>query len=66
MGNRIPRKATRLDVTWLVDNNVSSRHMVAVKDDCGRWIGTDDNGKEWYVLVGHLRNADLARITVLE
>lgn len=60
--NKIPRNATKLDVTFHDRNDA---HMIATKDEIG-WHGVDDNGTRWFLLVSHLRNSELCTIKVLE
>lgn len=65
--NRIPRKATKLDVTFLIKGNPGEDHMIAVKDPYrSGWIGTDDNGKRWSLFTSHLRDSNICTFTVLE
>ena len=63
MANRIPRNATKLDVTYKVGDY---GHMVVEKNKFGEWIGTDNNGKRWSIFVGHLRNSDIMDVEVVE
>ena len=65
MGNRIPRTATKLDVTFLTDTSAGSNglHMIAEKTDRG-WIGKDEE-QSYYLFVEHLRNEHYCTIKVI-
>ena len=65
MGNRIPKTATRLEVTFLTDSNIgkSGIKIIAEKND-NRWIGKQDE-QSWHLLPAHLRNENYCLIKVL-
>ena len=61
MGNRIPRNAKKLEVEFITRDYSK---MIAEKDEFG-WHGTDEEGKNWNLLVGILRNENFCKIKVL-
>lgn len=65
MSNRIPRTATKLEVTSLANSTASKIGdiFIAEKQD-GRWIA-NINGKSWYLFIEHLRNENLCAIKVV-
>ena len=63
MANRIPRNAKKLYVTFKTG---AHSDMTVEKDEYGYWIGTDQEGKQWELLVGILRNCDYCTVTVVE
>ena len=65
MSNRIPRNASRMEVTWLVDSNACPAGTTTEvwKDEFG-WheqIG----GKYYSVFPAHLRNENTCKIKVI-
>lgn len=64
MGNRIPRSATLLDIDILIDTSANAKKMRVEKTERG-WIGTDENGKSWFVPVAHLRNENYCKVKVI-
>ena len=63
MANRIPRNAKKLFVTFKAN---SHSDISVEKNKYGEWIGTDQNGKKWCLLVSLLRNSDYCSVTVME
>jgi len=66
MANRIPRAATKLDVTFLVTTSAGEENtqMIAEKNE-NKWIGTDKNGKKYHLFLSHLRNENICKVTVI-
>lgn len=67
MNNKIPKEATKLEVTFLKETSAGKENtkMIAEKTECG-WIGTDKNGEKWQLFTSHLRNRNYCNIRVLE
>ena len=67
-GNRIPRNARKIFVTWLIDTtgNKAGDSATVEKDDRGQWIETTASGERYAVPVSMLRNADIIRIEKIE
>ena len=65
MANRIPRSAKKLDLT-IIAGSRRGEHYVVEKDKYGYWIGTDDYGRRGTMLVGWMRNSDIAQLRVVE
>lgn len=58
MGNRIKRDSIFIEAEALTDSNacITGELIGNYKDDSGRWIFVDSNGKRWQNLTSHLRN----------
>lgn len=65
MSNRIPRNASRLEVTWLVDSNacLAGTTTEVWKDSFG-WH-EKINGKYYSVFPAHLRNENVCKFKVI-
>ena len=64
MGNRIKRDSVFIEAKALTDSNacISGELIRNYKDDSGRWIFVDSNGKRWQNLTSHLRNENYFEI----
>ena len=64
--NRIPRTATKIEVTSLIDTSATKKGdvYIAEKEDRG-WIG-NINGQRWYLFVQHLRNENYCTLKVIQ
>jgi len=65
MGNRIPRTASKLKVTSLVDSSMAKAgtEVIANKTDHG-WV-CNYNGQSWFMFLDHLRNENYNKVEVL-
>ena len=65
MGNRMPRTATKIEVTLLTDTSVgkSGIQMIAEKTDYG-WVGKHGE-QSWRFFTEHLRNENYCSIKVI-
>jgi hypothetical protein len=65
MGNRIPRTATKIEVTLLTDTSVgkSGIKIITEKTDYG-WVGEYEK-QSWRFFIGHLRNENYCSIKVI-
>jgi len=63
--NRIPRTATKLEVTFLSDTSASKTHdkCIVEKTDRG-WVG-NINGENYLFFVQHLRNENYCALKVV-
>ena len=64
MGNRIKRDSVFIEAKALTDSNacITGELIGNYKDDSGRWIFVDPNGKRWQNLTSHLRNENYFEI----
>ena len=64
MGNIIKRDSIFIEAKALTDGNagISGELIGNYKDDSGRWIFVDSNGKRWQNLTSHLRNENYFEI----
>ena len=64
MGNRIKRDSIFIEAKALTESNacISGELIGNYKDDSGRWIFVDSNGKRWQNLTSHLRNENYFEI----
>lgn len=65
MANRIPRIATKLEVTFLTDTlvNKAGEKCIVEKSDHG-WI-SEENGKIYFHFTAHLRDSNLCAIKLI-
>jgi len=63
--NRIPRSATKLEVTFLSNTNASKINdkCIVEKTDRG-WIG-NINGENYFFFVQHLRNENYCKLKII-
>lgn len=66
--NRIPRKAKKIYITWLIDTtgHKTGDRATVEKDDNGQWIETTESGKTYLVFVSMLRNRDVIQVDGIE
>lgn len=66
--NRIPRKAKKLYITWLIDTTAhkTGEHATVEKNDSGQWIETAESGKTYLVFVSMLRNGNVIQVDGIE
>ena len=64
MGNIIKRDSIFIEAKALTESNacISGELIGNYKDDSGRWIFVDSNGKRWQNLTSHLRNENYFEI----
>lgn len=64
MGNIIKRDSIFIEAKALTDSNacITGELIGNYKDDSGRWIFVDPNGKRWQNLTSHLRNENYFEI----
>lgn len=64
MANRIKRDSVFIEAMALTDSSAcyAGELIGNYKDDSGRWIFIDSNGKRWQNLTSHLRNENYFEI----
>lgn len=64
---RIPRNATQLYITFLVDTSASKKgYSTMIYKSDGKWIYKDENGRLWRVCASMLRNSDIIQVNGTE
>ena len=64
---RIPRNATQLYITFLVDTSASKKgYSTMIYKSNGKWIYKDENGRLWRVCASMLRNSDIIQVNGTE
>lgn len=64
---RIPRNATQIYITFLVDTSASKKgYSTMIYKSNGKWIYKDKNGRLWRVCASMLRNSDVIQVNGTE